>query len=84
LGRYQQALQLIESQFQAFQGRAAQRTQQLAREDLDIASGRIKMSGRELQIKRQRDRQQTQAVDRARTRFSRVLEGLRMLVKHGL
>jgi hypothetical protein len=42
------------------------------------------MSGRELQIKRQRDRQQTQAVDRARTRFSRVLEGLRMLVKHGL
>jgi hypothetical protein len=84
LGRYQQALQLIESQFQSFQGRAAQRTQQLAREDLDIASGRIKMSGRELQIKRQRDRQQTQAIDRARTRFSRVLEGLRMLVKSGL
>jgi len=84
LGRYQQALQLIESQFQGFVGRAAQRTQQLAREDLDIASGRIKMSGRELQIKRQRDRQQTQAVDRARTRFSRVLEGLRTLVKRGL
>jgi hypothetical protein len=84
LGRYQQALQLIESQFQSFQGRAAQRAQQLAREDVDIAAGRIKMSGRELQIKRQRDRQQTQAVDRARTRFSRVLEGLRMLVKRGL
>ena len=84
LGRYQQALQLIESQFQSFQGRAAQRAQQLAREDLDIAAGRIKMSGRELQIKRQRDRQQTQAVDRARTRFSRVLEGLRTLVKRGL
>lgn len=84
LGRYQQALQLIESQFQSFQGRAAQRTQQLAREDLDIAAGRIKMSGKELQIKRQRDRQQTQAVDRARTRFSRVLEGLRTLVKRGL
>jgi hypothetical protein len=84
LGRYQQALQLIESQFQSFQGRAAQRAQQLAREDLDIAAGRIKMSGRELQVKRQRDRQQTQAVDRARTRFSRVLEGLRTLVKRGL
>ena len=84
LGRYQQALQLIESQFQGFQGRAGQRAQQVAREDLDISSGRIKMSGRELQIKRQRDRQQTQAVDRARTRFSRVLEGLRMLVKRGL
>jgi len=84
LGRYQQALQLIESQFQGFQGRAAQRAQQLAREDLDIAAGRVKMSGRELQVKRQRDRQQTQAVDRARTRFSRVLEGLRTLVKRGL
>ena len=84
LGRYQQALQLIESQLQTFVGRAAQRTQQLAREDLDIASGRIRMSGRELQIKRQRDRQQTQAVDRARTRFSRVVEGLRTLVKRGL
>ena len=84
LGRYQQALQLIESQFQSFQGRAAQRAQQLAREDVDIAAGRIKMSGRELQVKRQRDRQQTQAVDRARTRFSRVLEGLRTLVKRGL
>jgi hypothetical protein len=84
LGRYQQALQLIESQFQSFQGRATQRAQQLAREDLDIAAGRIKMSGRELQVKRQRDRQQTQAVDRARTRFSRVLEGLRTLVKRGL
>jgi hypothetical protein len=84
LGRYQQALQLIESQLQGFVGRAAQRTQQLAREDLDIASGRIRMSGRELQIKRQRDRQQTQAVDRARTRFSRVVEGLRTLVKRGL
>jgi len=83
LGRYQQALQLIESHFQGFQGRAAQRMQQLAREDLDIASGRVKMSGRDLQIKRQRDRQQTQAVDRARTRFSRVLEGLRALVKRG-
>jgi hypothetical protein len=84
LGRYQQALQLIESQLQGFLGRAAQRTQQLAREDLDIASGRLKMSARELQAKRQRDRQQTQAIDRARTRFSRVVEGLRTLVKRGL
>ena len=84
LGRYQQALQLMESQLQGFLGRATQRAQQLAREDLDIASGRIRMSARELQAKRQRDRQQTQAIDRARTRFSRVVEGLRTLVQRGL
>jgi hypothetical protein len=84
LGRYQQSLQLMESMLQGFQGRAAQRIQQMAREDLDIASGRIKMSPRELQLKRQRDRQQAQAIDRARTRFSRVVDGLRTLLKRGL
>ena len=84
LGRYQQALQLMESQLQGFVGRATQRVQQMAREDLDIASGRIRMSPRELQAKRQRDRQQTQAIERARTRFSRVVDGLRTLVKRGL
>jgi len=84
LGRYQQALQLMESQLQGFVGRATQRVQQMAREDLDIASGRIRMSPREIQAKRQRDRQQSQAIERARSRFSRVVDGLRTLVKRGL
>ena len=84
LGRHQQALQLMESQLQAFVVRASQRTQQLAREDQDIASGRIRMSPRELQAKRMRDRQQTQAIERARTRFSRVVDGLRVLVQRGM
>lgn len=84
LGKHLQALQLMESQFQAFSIKAGQRTQQIAREDLDIASGRIKMSSRELQTKRLRDRQQVQAIERARTRFLRVVEGLRTIVQRGL
>lgn len=84
LGKHLQALQLMESQFQAFSIKAGQRTQQIAREDLDIASGRIKMSPRELQTKRLRDRQQTQAIERARTRFLRVVEGLRTIVQRGM
>ena len=47
----------------------------------DIASGRIKMSPKHLQEKRARDRAQTQAIERARNRFLRVLDGLRILIK---
>lgn len=84
LGRHLQALQLMESMYQGFVGRAAQRTQRIAREDLDIASGRIRMSPKELQAKRLRDTQQTQCIERARTRFSRVIEGLRTILQRGL
>ena len=84
LGRHRQALQLIESLYQSFNGRVTQRSQQLAREEADIASGRLKMSPKELQAKRLRDNQQTQYIERARTRFSRVLEGLRTLVHRGM
>jgi len=84
LGRHLQALQLIETQFQGFVGRASQRAQRLAREDADIASGRIRISPKELQAKRLRDGQQTQHVERARTKFQRVLEGLRTIVQRGM
>lgn len=84
LGRHLQALQLMESMFQAFTGRATQRTQRLAREEADIASGRLKLSPKELQAKRLRDNQQTQCIERARTRFSRVIEGLRTIVQRGM
>lgn len=84
LGKHLQALQLMESLLQAFVVKASQRSQQIAREDLDIASGRIKMSPRELQAKRLRDRQQTQAIERTRTRFMRVVEGLRTIVQRGM
>jgi hypothetical protein len=42
------------------------------------------MSPRELQAKRLRDRQQTQAIERTRTRFMRVVEGLRTIVQRGM
>lgn len=84
LGRHLQALQLIETQFQGFVGRASQRAQRLAREEADIASGRLRLSPKELQAKRLRDGQQTQHVERARTKFQRVLEGLRTIVQRGM
>jgi len=84
LGRHLQALQLMETQFQGFVGRASQRAQRLAREEADIASGRLRMSPKELQAKRLRDSQQTQHVERARTKFQRVLEGLRTIVQRGM
>ena len=68
----------------AFLAGATQRTQRLAREDRDIAAGTIKMSPREVQMKRARDLQQTQCIERARNRFSRVIEGLRTIVQRGL
>jgi hypothetical protein len=84
LGRYQQALQLMESQFASFSANAAQRSQRLAREDADIACGRVRMSPKDLQAKRVRDNRETAAIDRARTRFMRVVEGLRTLVQLGV
>lgn len=84
LGRYQQALQLMESLFGSFSGSVAQRNQRLAREESDIASGRVKMSPKDIQAKRIRDNRETEAIDRARTRFSRVVEGLRSLVQLGI
>ena len=84
LGRHWQALQLMESLQQGFLAGVSQRAQRLAREATDIAAGRVKMSPRELQMKRSRDLQQSQCIDRARTRFARVVDGLRVLVKRGL
>lgn len=83
LGKYQQALQLMETLFSSFQSNAMQRTQRLAREDNEIASGRLKISPKDLQAKRVRDQRESGDIDRARTRFTRVVEGLRTLVQLG-
>ena len=79
-GNYDLALQAIEGIFSKFSAGAAARTQRLKQEDADIAAGRIKISPKDLQAKRQRDRAQDQAVERARSRFNRVLDGLRILM----
>jgi regulator of protease activity HflC (stomatin/prohibitin superfamily) len=79
-GHYDLAFQAIESMFSRFTAAASQRTQRLMREDADIASGRVKMSPKDLQAKRTRDRTETQEIERAGRRFQVVLEGLRVLM----
>jgi hypothetical protein len=80
LGKYNKALQMMETLYTTFLGSESQRNQRLQREEMEIASGRKKMSPRELQLKRSQDNQATQAVDRTKVRFQRVLEGLRGLL----
>lgn len=81
LGKYQKASQLLEGMFGKFAAAATQRAQRLRREEMEIASGRIKMSPKDLQAKRARDSAETRLVERARNRFMRVLEGLRILMR---
>ncbi|TWU54442.1 hypothetical protein Poly51_31610 [Rubripirellula tenax] len=77
--KYDLAYQAIDAIFSRFTADASQRAQQLVREDNDISAGRLKISPKDLQAKRIRDRMQTQEVERARRRFQVVLEGLRVL-----
>lgn len=79
-GQYDLAFQTIDSLFTRFSAAASQRTQRLAKEDADISSGRIKISPKDLQAKRSRDRTEGQEVERAKRRFQVVLEGLRVLM----
>ena len=79
-GQYDLAFQTIDSLFTRFSAAASQRTQRLAREDADISSGRIKISPKDLQAKRSRDRTEGQEIERAKRRFQVVLEGLRVLM----
>ncbi|NND98687.1 MAG: hypothetical protein HKN47_15300 [Pirellulaceae bacterium] len=81
LGRYDMAYSGIEGLFSSFVAAASQRAQKLAREDADIKGGRIKISPKELQAKRMRDRQAEQAVERARSRFQLVMNGLQVLMR---
>jgi hypothetical protein len=80
LGKYHLAMQLMESQLSAFVGSVSQRAQRLKREDQDIASGRVKMSPKDMAAKRARDSKETELIERARTRFTRVLEGIRGII----
>jgi len=80
LGKYDLAFQAIDALYGRFSASASQRTQRLSREDAEIGAGRIKISPKDLQAKRARDRQQTQEIERANRRFQVVLEGLRILM----
>lgn len=78
-GHYDRAFQAIDGMYRQLMSAAGQRTQRLAREDAEIAAGRIKISPKDLQAKRSRDRVQTQEIERTKRRFQVVLEGLRVL-----
>ncbi len=80
-GDYQKAFQVIEGVHGKFAAASMQRAQRLRREDVDIASGKLRMSTKDLLEKRARDIAENQLVERARIRFTRVLEGLRVLMK---
>jgi hypothetical protein len=79
-GDYDLAFQTIDAMYAKFTAGMTQRNQRLMREDADIASGRIRISPKDVQAKRIRDRAQTQEIERARRRFQVVLEGLRVLM----
>jgi hypothetical protein len=79
IGDYQKALQDLEAIYAKFTASAGQRQQRLRREELDIKSGKLQMSARDLLQKRERDEAENQHIGRARRRFQRVIEGLRML-----
>jgi len=78
--RYQAAFDAIERLFVKFNLLAAQREQKLRREEIDYKSGTLKMSPKQWQLKKQRDTLQTQKIERARRHFTRVLDGLRVLL----
>ena len=84
VGNYKKAFQVIENVYGKFSAAATARQQRLRREDMDIKSGKTKMSTKEILAKRARDRAETQVIERTRSRFSRVMEGLRVLVNTGV
>jgi hypothetical protein len=79
-GKHQTAFEAIERLFVKFNLVAAQREQKLRREEIDYKSGVLKMSPKQWQLKKQRDMLQTQKIERARRHFTRVLDGLRVLM----
>ena len=79
-GRHRTAFEIIERMSTALNQAALTRQQKLRTEETDYKSGVLKMSPKEWQQKQQRDRQQTQKIQRARRNFTKVLDGLRILM----
>ena len=69
---YQKAFQLIEGLYGKFTAAATQRQQRLKREETDIASGKTKMSPKEVQQKRARAIRPTRSASVARGHDSRA------------
>jgi len=79
IGDYSKALVEIERLFRDFDAAVKQREQKLRQEEMDIKSGRLKISPKEKNRRNQENTRVSQSVERARRAFSRVLNGLRTL-----
>ncbi len=79
MGKYKRAFEVIERMWVKFGQSLAQRQNRLRTEETRYRAGTLKMSPKQWQMKQQRDRTQSQNIERARRRFARVLDGLRLL-----
>lgn len=79
-GKNQRALAIIDRLSVKLNLAATQRQQKLRAEETAYKSGVLKMSPKEWQLKKQHDTLQTQKIERARRHFTRVLDGLRILM----
>lgn len=77
--RYQKALDTLEQLYVQLTSKAAKRVDALRRQETQYRAGVLKMSPKEWQTKLRKDTEQTQIIERARRRFARVLDGLRVL-----
>jgi hypothetical protein len=80
--KYSEAFDRIEGLFVHLRTAAEQRSQRLRREETDYRSGKSKISTKDWMAKQQRDMAQTQCVNRALRFFAKVLDGLRVMIRH--
>lgn len=76
---YQKAFDLIEAVYVQFNAQAARRQGELRREETQYKAGTLKMSARQWALRQRRVIDEDQKIDRARRRFARVLDGLRVM-----
>lgn len=81
MGKYKRAFEVIERMWVKFGQSLAQRQNRLRTEETRYRAGTLKMSPKQWQMKKQRDTTQSQNIERARRKFARVLDGLRLLAR---
>ena len=80
MGKYQEAFDRIDVLFMHLKTAAEQRQRTLRQEERDYKGGILKMSPKQWLIKQQTDAAQTQKIDRTLRYFTRMLDGLRIMI----
>jgi hypothetical protein len=80
MGKYQEAFERIYAYFLHLKNAAEQRQRTLRQEERDYKSGILKMSPKQWLIKQQTDAAQTQKTERTLRYFTRMLDGLRIMI----